>query len=271
MIKEKIYELLQLNEDLPIPEDIFKEFSESVVYGLQRQVFSERQERGTLRLSQIGRCVRQQWYMVKKYPTEPLNPRAKMTFLFGDIVEAVVVALAKASGVNLHSEQKEVDFNGVKGHIDGLITVNGEDCLFECKSMSDAGFKTLERNGLEDDFGYLSQVNSYLHCLGLNRAFLVAVNKNTGHITEVEVKKSDKLVKEIEKNITTLRECIQNDTLPDRKYKPVEEIYRNKPTGRMILPVQCAYCGYKDYCWNNLQQDFKNNRPIWVVEEDNND
>lgn len=271
MIKEKIYGLLGLNEDLPIPEDIFSEFSASVIHGLQRQIFSEKVERGGLRLSQIGKCYRQQWYMAKKYPSEPLQPRAKMTFLFGDIVEAVMVALIKASGIHLHSEQKEVVFDGIVGHIDGIVTVDGRDYLFECKSMSDGNFKQLTSVGLGDDFGYLSQVNSYMHCLGLDRCILMAVNKNTGHIAEVEVHKDNKLVTNIKKGIKLLKSCLNTDKLPPRKYEPVLEKSKGGHTGRMILPIPCSYCAYKNFCWENLQQDFKNNKPIWVVKEEQND
>lgn len=266
MIKEKIYELLGLNEDLPIPEEVFKEFADAVIYGLQRQIFTEREERSTLRLSQIGKCLRQQYYSIMGYEAEPLNPRAKMTFLFGDIIEAVIVALAKASGVELVDQQREVNIDGVKGHIDGIVKDDGNLYLFECKSMSDASFKQLLNKGLTDDFGYLTQCNVYMHALGLNKAFLVAVNKNTGHIAEVEIEKDENIIKDVENNIKILRYCLKHNKLPERKYTPVDEIRYRKKTGRKILPFNCAYCGYKLHCWDNLIQDFNNNKPIWVVE-----
>lgn len=266
MIKEKIYELLGLNEDLPIPEEVFKEFADAVIYGLQRQIFTEREERSTLRLSQIGKCLRQQYYSIMGYEAEPLNPRAKMTFLFGDIIEAVVVALAKASGVELVDQQREVNIDGVKGHIDGIVKDDGNLYLFECKSMSDASFKQLLNKGLTDDFGYLTQCNVYMHALGIGRAFLVAVNKNTGHITEVEIEKDEKLIKNAIDNIKILRQYLAKEEMPERKYEPVDEVKFRKKTGRKILPFNCAYCGYKLHCWDNLIQDFNNNKPIWVVE-----
>jgi len=268
MIKEKIYEMLGIDEDLPMPEDIFNQFSNSILYGLQRQVFAKRKDDGGLRLSQIGKCLRQQYFMAKKYPAEKLQPRAKMTFLFGDIVEAIVVALIKSSGINLHSEQKEVCLDEIKGHIDGIITINNKDYLFECKSMSDGNFKKLEAVGLSDDFGYLSQTNSYMHCLNIDKCLLIAVNKNTGHIAEVEINKSEEIVSRIKNDINILKKSLKNNKLPPRKYEPVLEKSKGGHTGRMILPIPCSYCAYKNFCWENLQQDFNNNKPIWIVKED---
>jgi len=269
MIKDKIYDLLSLNEDAPIPMEILNEFSQAVVEGFRRQILTEKSEKSNLRLSQVGRCVRQQWYSIKGFDGEPLNPRTRMTFLFGDIIEAVVVALAKTAGVNLFDQQKEVKVLGVKGHIDGIIMDGKKACLFECKSMSDAGFKSLERNGLEDDFGYLTQANLYMHALGLDVGYLVAVNKNTGHIAEVEIHKDYDIINKALSNIKIVRKCLKKDTLPDRSFEATDEIFRNKPTGRKILPVQCAYCPYKEHCWDNITMEFKNNRPIWVVEDNN--
>ncbi len=271
MIKEKIYSLLDLNESLPIPENIIAEFSEAIAYGLKRQIFFEKSVQKNLRVSALGKCLRQQFYSIKGYEGEVINPRTKMTFLFGDIVEAVVVTLAKASGVELIEQQKEVDVDGVKGHIDGLIKTEDGIYLFECKSMADASFKNLTSSGLSDDFGYLTQVNMYMYALGLDRAYLVAVNKNTGHIEEVEIPRDEDLIEKTLNNISVLRSCLESDNLPPRKYEPVLEKSKRGHAGRMILPIPCSYCAYKNFCWENLQQDFKNNKPIWVVKEEQND
>ena len=267
MIKEKIYSLLELNESLPIPESIILEFADAISQGLKRQIFFEKPEQKNLRVSSLGKCLRQQFYSIKGYEGEVINPRAKMTFLFGDIVEAVVVALAKASGVELIEQQKEVVIDGVKGHIDGLIKTPEGISLFECKSMSDASFKNLTSSGLGDDFGYLTQVNMYMYALGLDRAYLVAVNKNTGHVEEVEIPRDEELIEKTLNNISVLRSCLESDILPPRKYELIDEVVRNKETGRKILPFQCSYCAYRQHCYSNLIQEFKNNKPIWIVGE----
>jgi len=266
MIKDKIYEFININEDSPIPPEILDSFKADIVHGLERQMFSEKEEKGRLRLSVAGKCPRQVFYsMTRPDLARPLEPRVKLTFLFGDITEAMVVALAKSAGVNLHSEQKEVEFEGVKGHIDGIYTdSSGKDFLWECKSMSDFSFKRVTFSGIDNAWGYLSQVNVYMDSLGVDKAVFTCMNKNTGHLEEVTVDKDRKVLAEAKENIRKIREAEQSGKCPERKFDFEDEVFRKKPTGKLKLPVQCSYCPYVEECWKGKYDlHFKNNKPIY--------
>lgn len=264
MIKEKIYEFLKLNETNPIPEDIINQFRNSIEWGLKRQLFSERKD-GSLRLSIAGKCPRQTYYSITMPElARPLEPRVKLTFLFGDVSEAIIVAMIKACEIDLHDEQKEVEFEGVKGHIDGIVTIDGKDYLLEIKSMADGSFKATSASGMSNDFGYLSQVNCYLEALNLNKAIFICLNKNTGHLEEVIVDKDNNIIKEARENIKKVREAEASGKLPERKFTFEKELYRNKPTGKEKLPFQCSYCSFVDECWKGqVELEFKNNKPVY--------
>lgn len=125
MIKDKIYKFLNLNEDSVIPEEVLSQFTSSITYGLQRQMFDEKSAKGSLRLSVAGKCSRQVYYSLTRYDeARPLEPRTKITFLFGDISEAIVVALAKAS--TAHSF--EITEDTVKKYIRKYLNNGGEKC-----------------------------------------------------------------------------------------------------------------------------------------------
>lgn len=270
MIKDKIYDFINLNEDSPIPPDILESFKADIVHGLERQMFSEKEAKGSLRLSVAGKCPRQVYFSISRPDlARPLEPRAKLTFLFGDITEAMIVALAKSAGVNLHSEQETVEFDGVKGHVDGIVTdENGKDYLWECKSMSDISFKMTSTKGIEDTWGYLSQVNVYMDALGLDKAIFTCMNKNTGHLEEITVDKNKKILADAKETIRQVREAEQTGKLPKRKFDFEKEVFRKKPTGRMKLPIQCSYCPYVEKCWKGeYDLVFKSGKPIYYKKE----
>lgn len=267
MIKEKIYEFLELNENQNIPEEVLEQFINSTAFGLKRQVFAKRKPSG-LRLSIVGKCPRQVYYNIKNPElAKALSPRAKFIFLSGDIWESIIVAIAKASGVNLHSEQKEVIFEGVKGHIDGIATLY-KDFLIEIKSMSEAGFKMSSKFGISNDYGYLSQLNVYLYALGLEQGIFLFVNKNTGALEEQIVTIDMNIVEDARKNIRAIREAEKSNIPPKRKYDFIEEIFRRQPTGKLRLPHQCSYCPFVEHCWGDeIQLEFKSGKPVYYKKE----
>lgn len=55
------------------------------------------------------------------------------------------------------------------------------------------------------------------------------------------------------------------DAEPETPYSPIEETFRSKPTGRRVLPWQCHYCPYTAACQTNATMEWKNNKPLWVV------
>ena len=258
MIVEKIEALLGKGKGLVGLE----KFTEDIEWALRKQLDRGEEELGKLRLSNLGQCPRKIAYSIIGAEKEPLTPRARMTFLFGDIIEAVTVVLIKSAGINLHSQQKEVEFDGVTGHIDGIVEIDGENFLFECKSMSDYSFKDLKRNGLDNTWGYLTQANVYMEALGLDKAILVAVNKNTGHFTEVLLPKNKHIINEAKETIQLVRNFEKTRNLPPRKYDFVPEVYRRKETGRYVLPVQCSYCAYVKTCWEGRYEvEIKGGKP----------
>ena len=62
-----------------------------------------------------------------------------IAFLFGDIVEEVVLFLARAAGHEVTDEQKEIEINGVRGHIDGRV----DGLPVDVKSASSYSYRKL--------------------------------------------------------------------------------------------------------------------------------
>ena len=109
---------------------------------------SERNKTFSLRMSNIGRPARQLWFEKNK-PLENAKPNAatQVKFLYGHILEEIVLMLVRAAGHEVTDEQKEVDLDGIKGHmdcrIDGVVT--------DVKSASSYGFKKFKYGNIADN------------------------------------------------------------------------------------------------------------------------
>jgi hypothetical protein len=200
----------------------------------------------TLRLSNIGRPLRQLWYELKGVPQEPLSPETKFKFLYGDILETLVLFLAEAAGHKVERMQEEVEVDGVPGHIDAVI----DGVLVDAKSCSPFSFaKFTSGEYLENDpFGYIPQLSAYRKAIGLERAAFIPIEKVLGKISVVELPREKEA--DVSKRITDARSAIASDVPPERCYDP-RPVSKKDKSGNLVLSVGCSYCGWKNHCWQS--------------------
>lgn len=207
-----------------------------------------REERGApqLRLSNLGTpCDRKLWYNINTPEKgEKLPAATHIKFLFGDILEETLLFLARLAGHEVTDEQKEVDLHGIKGHIDGRI----DGVLVDCKSASTFSFNKFA-DGLKadkDSFGYLTQLDSYLHGDGGDAAFFLAIDKTLGHICLDKHSKSDVDYKSV---VEAKREMLSRESPPQRSFHAEPD----GKSGNLKLGVACSYCPFKKECWPGLR------------------
>lgn len=169
------------------------------------------QETGNLRLSAIGKPDRQLWYDVNKPLVDgELKPSTRIKFLYGYILEELLLLCASVAGHKVTDQQKEVSVEGVKGHQDSMI----DGVLVDCKSASGPGFDKFKYNRVAEDdpFGYIAQISAYAEANGVDRAAFLAINKSTGEICLSQVHKMEMInaknriqhLKGLVKNLTYL-------------------------------------------------------------------
>jgi len=125
-------------ESFPIAPEVITEFGVSVARKLQKALTAKTDKRKpyTLRMSEVGQpCLRRLWYSVNQ-PEDAAehSPATLVRFLYGDILEDVVLALAKVAGNTVEGQQEELSFTvtaasgrvwTILGHRDALI--NGKE------------------------------------------------------------------------------------------------------------------------------------------------
>lgn len=243
---EDIYSVLQHCDKISEKNinELVRDLSKTITNRLQQT--SHR--RTTLSLSSIGRPLRKLWYDIKE-PCEDKDepPYVQLKFLYGDIIETLVLWLAKVAGHTVTDQQKEVTHHGVKGHIDSNI--DGE--VVDAKSCSSRSYKKFERGTLPDDdpFGYLAQLGSYDKETGKGHPGFLAVDKVTGEICLYRPD-PDFDIPDTELIIKRCKEILDKPTPPDERCYPDEPMGKS---GNRVLSKGCTFCPYKCRCWPNLR------------------
>jgi hypothetical protein len=236
-----------------------QEIAESVVAAL-----GPREEHSGLRFSNIGTpCKRKLWYSCRSPQlAEKLPAHIRIKFLFGNILESVLLFLSETSGHEVTGRQTELDIGGIKGHRDALI----DGRTVDVKTASTASFRKFKSNGLREDdpFGYIDQVNAYrvadetAAARDDHKVSFLAIDKQLGHIC-LDTYEANNI--DYDKKIEDLKTLIDNDFPPERNYQDEPE----GKSGNRKLPTPCSYCQFKQVCWPGLRTFHYANGPVFLT------
>ncbi len=215
----------------------------------------------TLRMSNLGTpCARQLWYQINRPGTgEGLRPWTYIKFLFGDIIEELLLLLAKTSGHVVKDEQRVLDVGGVKGRCDGTI----DDVLVDVKSASSRGFDKFERGLRKDDdsFGYLTQLGLYNHASGDSKrpAAFLALDKQNGTIAlDVHTDLGDI---DYEALVEERKTIVAAGSPPARGFSDKA----HGESGNRQLGLNCSYCSFRNTCWPGLRTFLYSRGPVFLT------
>lgn len=243
---DDIYEVLAGGQN--IDDSLITELSQTITDVIKTRLSSSSSKRTHLSLSSIGKPLRKLWYDLKE-PTEdePAPPYSRLKFLYGDIIECLVLWLAKVAGHTVTDQQKEVTHFGIVGHIDSII--DGE--VVDAKSASPRSYQKFARKTLpqEDPFGYLAQLQAYDEEVGAGHPGFLAMNKVTGELCLYQPDKVFDLP-DTEQLIADAKEALSKPEPPEQKC--YEDIPDGK-SGNRKLDRGCIFCPFKKKCWPGLR------------------
>lgn len=247
-------------------------------------------------------CARKARYTYDGEYRHPLNARAVLKFLLGDIVELSVLGIARLAGLDIGLNNEELSVVGRDGmpvavHPDGLLHVNPRHCNVEIKSCDSHTFdRWKERGGPDDTWGYLTQASMEIaawreHGWEVDETVFVAVSTGTrqGSIEEWRMPYDAALVEAWH----TRRAQRQADAIPPIPFTPEPEILYQAgkepagrwekgatprtnakghvygwdvPSGRSRVPLLCTYCPYMAmHCFTDAIMEMDGEKPIWIV------
>ena len=235
---------LSKGKALDISDSMLKDFGSDMSQALKEWAVPRGMNKtnvNSLRMSNIGKPDRQLWFdMNSKKKNKEADPSLMIKFLYGHLLEVLVLFFVKLSGHKVTAEQKEVSVSGIKGHMDCKI----DDEVVDVKTTSGFAFKKFKEGTLaqDDAFGYLAQLSGYEEAEGTNKGGFLALNKETGELALYRPEELDK--PNIKERIKVLKRVVKRKTPPSFCYSPVPE----GKAGNMKIARECNWCPYKFEC-----------------------
>jgi len=242
-------------------EDMIEEFGEACMNAMRKQFKTTRNPEFRLRMSNIGKDLRS-LMLEREYGEGEKDPEFKLLVCYGDLIEALLVLVMKAADVNITSQSEKVALNVGDTKILGEYDITIDDLVYDIKSCSPYAFdrKFAEYDLLRDhdDFGYLGQLFGY-SCATTgtySAGGWIVVNKVNGHIKVLEIPR-DRVAIEQKEYVGYIKDKVAAMSDPDYEMPPcmgvIEETFRKKPTGNLILNKTCEFCTHKDKCHPGLE------------------
>lgn len=218
-----------------------------------------------LRLSQMGdRCPCALWHSIHSPSlSEPLPAHARIKYTYGHVIEALVIAMAKAAGHEVTGEQDAVFVDEIRGSRDCVI----DGCVVDVKSASSMAFQKFKTGSIREDdpFGYLAQLDGYV--VGSiddplvrvkDRGYLLAVDKTLGHMCLYEHRIRPDFIRE---RILSYKEIVACDNPP----KCTCGIIADGKSGNIKLDMRASYSPQKYLCHPSLRTFLYASGPVYLT------
>ncbi len=240
------------------------------VKDLMRKEFTQRGnfDARKLRMSNIGRDDRYLWNHYNNVgPKEPMQPNNLVKFLYGHLIEEMLLLLVRLSGHTVSHEQAQAEVEGIVGSMDCKI----DGVLTDVKSTSSFGFKKFKDATLafDDPFGYIDQIKGYAKSEGDTEVGWLAMDKQNGHLAFLKYDLEDTqapvyevLKKDIVERIKHVKAVVQQPEPPEFCNDPVPD----GKSGNMKLPIGCSYCHFKRSCYPDLRTFLYSTGPRFLTE-----
>jgi len=266
----KLVESKEVAEGVDI-EACIDQFGEAVKVLMRQEFTQKRDDSRKLRMSNIGREDRFLWNVYNDVDKgEDIQPHTYVKFLYGHIIEEMLLFLTRAAGHEVTDEQKKCEVNGIKGsmdcRIDGVVT--------DVKSTSTFGFKKFKEGTLayDEPFGYVAQIKGYAHSEGETKFGWLAMDKQNGHLTyllydteDTQAPIHDLISYDIRDRIEHIKKMVEQEEPPEVCYEPIAD----GKSGNQKLAVGCSYCSYKKECWPSVRGFAYSSGPRYLVEVHN--
>jgi len=253
---DDIYALME-NRNTPKDVDVDAEierFGEAMKDLMKKEFKPSMRDSRKLRLSAIGKNDRQLWYSANKYTQEKLKPNNYIKFMYGHMIEELILFLTRMAGHTVEDEQKACEVEGVRGSMDARI----DGRLIDVKSTSSYSFKKFKDGTLayDDPFGYVAQLKAYAHSEGDTKYGWIAIDKQNGHLCYLEYDEEDTqapvhsvISYDIAERVRHIKKVVELPEPPSLCYEPVDD----GKSGNKKLSTGCSYCAYKFHCYPTLR------------------
>ena len=189
---------------------------------------------------------------------QPITAQTQYHLMTGKMWESIILSLMWQYGVDIHMLQQEVDFNGIKGHVD---CVYADNTVIDIKTMNAYYFKKFIEEP-DDDKGYLTQIGAYQYSLGCKYAGILCLNKWFGELSYVSIEVYNKnytkdqvectVAELVNRAATIVERYPYNYSLKKVVTNFIENIHcpEHKTSKKIMVPDLLKYDSRKDCVWD---------------------
>ncbi len=222
--------------------------------------------RSGLRLSSIGKPDLIQWFTSRRYTGEKIQPNVLIKFMYGHLIEEMLLLFTRLSGHTVTDEQKECKVGGVTGHMDCKI----DGLTVDVKSTTKFGILKFRDGNMaeKDDFGYVDQLKAYAHSEGERKFGWLAMDRDSGNLATLVYDLDDEdhpmhkfYSGDIEERIEHVKKSLESEDRPSLCASPEED----GKSGNLKLSTICSYCKFKLHCWPNVRGFYTGSGPKFLT------
>lgn len=258
---------------IEIKDEWLDEAANAFKAALKKQ-FTRTEEPFRLRMSNIGRPLCQLQKSASGAETTRKDSSFVMKMLIGDAVEAAMMVVIKAAGINITGSKTQVSLKVNETDIRGEDDLEIDGKVWDVKSSSNWAFNNKWAYGWNaiydgDTFGYVAQLYGYAKAQNKEVGGWIVVNKETGATLVVHATPTKEQLKVIQENIEFTEHAIRTKMPFKRQFQDEEETFYKKKTGNRTLPITCTYCDFLTNCWPDAVlkpqalSQAKNPRSVW--------
>lgn len=201
----------------------------------------EEEPRDYIGASSIGsECLRQIWYQYKGYKSEGISAKTRRTWAIGKWLEQAVHEWLFSCGVIVWRNYPELvhpEMNFFRGNVDGVIVTSLKDhtpkYILEIKTAKDASFNMFIKQSVNVwNPRYYAQIQSYMGMSGIDRAYILVLNKDNSDLSDELVDFDEEYYKKLEEKALMISSS---------PFEPPR--ISNSP-----LWFKCKMCSYREVC-----------------------
>lgn len=252
---------------------LITEFGAEIGVALLKHCTSEKRvaTKGKLYAADIGKpCTREAWYRYNGAPKLELSGANKVKFCYGDVIESMVLTLAKLAGHKVEHQQRRVELPlGTTGWtLSGRIDAVVDDVLVDVKSVTTQSLQKFALGLKDDPFGYKMQLGTYSALIPeYKQQGFLTVDKALGNVGYYDFTGAIPSATEVVDRAVTLTKTLEAGSPP-----PIPK-WATAPDGdNEKLCTTCSYCGFKYECWKHANGGdglrtflYAGNRPVHLV------
>lgn len=179
-----------------------------------QQALSKFNRAKRVRASSVGDCQRQLWFdLARAKEDEPEGkPEWKIVAAIGTVLHEVLEDLLTTSDL-VSRQEFLVEIEGIfGGKVDAELDIDGQKYILDWKTVAHKDF--LRKEKLWKIEKYVNQLSSYGNLLGIHKAVVVLVDRNTSELLEVPLNLDPNLGEELLEKAHEVRDLVDHLVVP---------------------------------------------------------